>query len=81
MNDSASTGFAREQDVELHELALAVADVLVIQARVALGAALELVEEVHDELGERHLVVQLDRGRREVLHVLERARGAARQAP
>jgi len=32
---------------------------LVVEAGVTLGAALHLVEEVDDDFGQRHLVVQL----------------------
>ena len=41
------------EHVQLHQVAGAVADLLVVHRRVALGAALELVEEVHDDLGQR----------------------------
>ena len=64
---------AREQDVELDQVAFAVADDVVVERRVALRAALQRVEVVHDQLGQRHLEDELDGGRGEVLHVLEGA--------
>ena len=62
---------AGQQDVELDELGGAVAADLVVKRRVALGAALQAVEEVHDELAQRHLEGDLDGVLREVGHVLE----------
>ena len=56
---------ARQQDVQLHQRALAIAVQLVVERRVAVGAALELVVEVQDDLGQRqvvdHLLALLDR--------------------
>ena len=52
---------------------LAVPGRLVVEAGVALAAALQLVEEVDDHLGERHQVVQLDPLRRQVLELVELA--------
>ena len=46
---------AVDQDVQLDEVAGPVADLLVVHRGVALGAALELVVEVDDQLGERQL--------------------------
>ena len=69
----ASTLVAGEQDVELHEVARAVVGELVVQARVALGAALELVEEVQDELGERDVEVHLHGLLGEIDHILRDA--------
>ncbi len=53
MNESASTSSAGKQDIELDELGGTVLVELVVKRGIALGAALELVEEVQDELGER----------------------------
>src|SRR3546814_7258167 len=44
---------------------------LVVEARVSLRAALELVEEVADDLAERHVVAQLDAVLGEVVHAQE----------
>ncbi len=60
---------AGQQDVELHEVAGAVLGELVVQRGVALGAALELVEEVEDELGQRDVEPHLHRLVRQVVHV------------
>ncbi len=62
-----------EQQVDLDERRLAVAGRLVVEAGVALATALELVEEVDDDLGERHHVVQLDALGRQVLELVELA--------
>ena len=51
---------ARKQDVELDELGGTVLVELVVERGIALGATLELVEEVQDELGERHIEAHLD---------------------
>ena len=48
---------AVDEDVQLDEVARAIADLLVVHRGVALGAALELVVEVDDDLGERQLEV------------------------
>ena len=69
----ASTGRAVEQDVDLHQVGAVVAGRLVVEAGVALGAALQLVEEVDDDLGQRHAVHQLDPLGREVLELLHLA--------
>ena len=50
----------------------AVAELLVVHRGVALAAALHLVEVVDDELRERHLEVEDDPGRVQVLHGHER---------
>src|SRR5688572_886293 len=50
---------AGEQDVELHEVALAHPDQLVVERGVAPRARLQLVEEVEHDLGERQVVVDL----------------------
>ena len=60
---------AGDEDVDLDEVGRPVAELLVVHRGVALGAALQLVEVVDDELGERHLEVEQDARRVEVLHV------------
>ena len=72
---------AVDEDVELDQLRGAVADLLVVHRGVALGAALELVVEVDDELGERHLEGHEDARRVEVFHVEERCRAGRSRAP
>ena len=62
-----------EQDVDLHEVGRGVAGRLVVEAGVALGAALHLVEEVDDDLGQRQPVDELDPLGREVLDLLHLA--------
>ena len=64
---------AVHEHVELHEPALAVADLLVVHRGVALGATLELVVEVDDDLGQRQLEGHEHARRVEVLHVEEGA--------
>ena len=64
---------AVEQHIDLHELAAAVAGKLVVKRGVALGVGLERVEEIVDDLVERHFVVQLDEVGIKVLHILELA--------
>ena len=59
---------ACKQDIELHELRSLVFIEVVVQRRIALRAALELVEVVHDQLRERNLPKHLDRGGRKVIH-------------
>ena len=49
-------GLAVEQDVQTHQVGLAVVDGLVVHAGVAARAGLEPVEEVIDDLGEGQLV-------------------------
>ena len=46
---------ARKQDIELHKLRWTVLVELVVERGIALGTALELIEEVQDELGKRHI--------------------------
>ena len=64
---------AVEQHIDLHQLAAAVAGKLVVKRGVALGVGLERVEEIVDDLVERHFVVQLDEVGIKVLHILELA--------
>ncbi len=64
---------AGEQDVELHEVALAHPDQLVVERGVAARARLQLVEEVEHDLGERQVVVELHALLREEGHVHVRA--------
>ena len=51
---------AVEQDVHFHQLAGLVAGDLVIVGSVALGAALELIEEIEDHFVQRHVVEQFN---------------------
>ena len=53
MSERASTALAVDQDVELDEVALAVADEVVVEGAVALGDRLQPVVEVEDHLGQR----------------------------
>ena len=61
--------FTVDLDVEPHEVLRAVLQRLVLHRRVALAAALELVEKVGDDLGEGHLVREGRALRRQELHV------------
>ena len=54
--EKASAGDAVQQDVDLDQVGALVAGRLVVEAGVALGAALQLVEEVDDDLGQRDAV-------------------------
>ncbi len=67
---------ARDQHVELHEVTGPVADVRVVEAGVARRAALQQVVEVHDQLGQRQLEMEVDAPRIEVLHRAELAAAA-----
>ena len=60
---------ARKQDIELHKLGRTILVELVVERGIALSAALELVKEVQDELGKRHIEAHLDRFARQVDHV------------
>src|SRR5256885_5659038 len=62
---------AGHQDVDLDQLTLAESDHLVVHRRVALGARLQLVVEVVDDLAERDLVLQDHAVAGPVLKVLE----------
>ncbi|CAN4021999.1 Antirestriction protein (ArdA), partial [Dysosmobacter welbionis] len=62
---------AVEFHVHLHQLAGPVAGELIIQRGVALGVGLQRIEEVVDDLVQRHLVVELHQIGVQVLHVLE----------
>src|SRR2546427_12432086 len=64
---------ARDQHVELYEFAFPEADHLVVHRRIALGAGLQLVVEVVDDLAERGLVLDHDPVARAVLQPLEHA--------
>ncbi len=59
---------AGDQDLHLDEVGGLVAQTVVVVGGVALGAALEGVEEVRDDLAKRHVVGELDPLRGEVLH-------------
>ena len=50
---------AADHDVQLHQLRRLIARKLVVERGVALGAGLERVEKVVDNLVERQLIVQL----------------------
>ena len=63
---------ARDEDVEAHEIRCAVLRELVVQRRVAPRARLELIVEIDDHVGERHVVLQHRAGRIHVAHVGER---------
>lgn len=55
-------GGAVDEQVELSDGGLVEARVLVVERRIALGAALELAEEVVDEVGEGQVVFEDDLG-------------------
>src|SRR5258706_4593067 len=63
---------AVDEDVQAHHVAGAEFPELVVERGVAARVALQLVEEVHDDLGERH-VVREDHLAADVLHVHLRA--------
>ncbi len=74
--DEGREGIGRlavEEDVELHELRVLEPDDVVVEGGVALRNGLELVVEVEDNLGERHLVGKLKTVGRDVVLVYERA--------
>ena len=66
-------GLALQQDVDLDQVRLLLPRLLVVQRGVAAGARLQGVEEVEDDLGERHRVAQLDPRLRQVVHAAELA--------
>ena len=66
-------GFAVEQYVDAHQALGSVARVVVVEAGVSLGPALELVKEIGHDLGERHLIAQLDAFGRQIVHGSHRA--------
>src|SRR5205085_10842342 len=70
---------AVEAEVDLDQVALLIAVGLVVEAGIALGAALELVEEVDDDLGQGHPVDELQPLGRQVLHLLRLAPPALAQ--
>ena len=57
---NASTGYAVEQYVYLDQLSRGEPGRFVVEAGVALGAALQCIEKVHDYFGKRDPVDQLD---------------------
>src|SRR5258706_2918423 len=63
---------AVDEDVQAHHVAGAEFPELVVEGGIAARVALQLVEEVHDDLGERH-VVREDHLAADVLHVHLRA--------
>src|SRR6478609_5488212 len=66
-------GLALQQDVDLHQLRFLLACRLVIEAGVAAGARLQRIEEVKDDLPQRHCVAQLHPLGRQVVHAAELA--------
>ena len=60
---------AVQQDVDANQVRLLVAPRFVVEARVALRARLQLIEEVEHDLGQRQHVVDLDAFGRDVAHV------------
>src|SRR4029077_20285362 len=60
---------AGEQDVDLDQVRGLVADRFVVERGVAAGTALQQIEEVEDDLAERHVVADLDPLRAQVGHV------------
>ena len=60
---------AVQQNIELDEVGLAVADELVIKRGITLCARFQRIKEVKDNLIERQLMVYLDPVRTEVDHV------------
>ncbi|KAG1647341.1 hypothetical protein GQR58_030669 [Nymphon striatum] len=71
--------FTLQQDVDLDQVALGVAVGFVVEAGVALGAALHLVEEVDDDLGQGQPVDQFDSFGRQVFHAVHDAATALAQ--
>ena len=61
---------AVEEHIHLHKVARLILAQLIVERGVALRARLERVEEIIDYLVERHLIVQLNKARVEILHVL-----------
>src|SRR5215204_3075625 len=61
-------GVAGDEDLDLHQVGGLVAEWLVVVGGVALCAALHGVEEVRDDLGQRHVVGELHPAGRDVLH-------------
>ena len=64
---------AVEQHIDLDQIARPVVEQLVVERSIALGARLERVEKVVDDLVDRHLVVQLNQVGVQILHILEDA--------
>ena len=61
---------AVEEHIHLHEIARLILAQLIVERGIALRARLERVEKVIYYLVERHLIVQLDKARVEILHIL-----------
>ena len=66
-------GVAVQQEVQLHEVALAVLLELIVVAGIAAAAALDGVEEVIDDLAQRKCIVQVHPDVVEILHVGQNA--------
>ena len=64
-------GLALKQNIDLDQSRLLLTRLLVIQAGVATGPRFQRVEEVEDDLTQRHGVAQLDTFRREIVHAAE----------
>src|SRR2546430_8692609 len=64
---------ARDEDVETHEVGGAVLGELVVKRRVALRAALELIVEINDDLGQWHGVLENQAPRVDIRHLEQRA--------
>ena len=73
ISESASTCSPADEDVDAREVALAKAGEVVVEARVAPRARLQLVVEVEHDLAERQLVDEQHALLGEVLHVVEAA--------
>src|SRR5438034_6540885 len=64
---------ARDEDVEAHEVGGAVLAELVVKRGVALRAALELIVEIDDDLGQWHVVLEHRARRVDIRHLEQRA--------
>src|SRR5437016_2600696 len=63
----------------LLQLRFVIAAELVVERGISLGARLELVEEIHEDLGERQLIAQDHARGARVLHILEGATAVVAQ--
>ena len=68
-----------QQDVDLDQLGLLLAALLVVERRVAAGSRLQQVEEVEDDLGQRQRVAQLDAVLGQVVHAEQLSAAALAQ--
>lgn len=60
---------AIQQNIQLHQIGLAIAEQLIVQRRVTLRARLELVIKVQDDFVERHLIADDDTRRIEKMDI------------